>query len=351
MEIEEQKVNNPHPHLLSDALKYYIIFLKMNNESNKSVSRETHQKFGRSVHPSTVQRIWEKYQQTQSITNNWSSQGRPTLLKHEDRTRIEEAVLEDRFLSCQEVRDNLELEVSRQTVQRELKGLGYKAYASPKKPLLSETNEAGRLRFAEEYEDWDVADWSSVIFTDESAFSMVGADGRAHVWRKAEEAMLPGTFQYTTHRSQTIQVWGAISFQGCGPLVLINGNLDGEGYLDLFRYRLRRLYPGLYNGDQIFQDDNAPAHRARVTNRWFEKYGITRLPWPSKSPDLNIIEDVWGHLKYQLRGFVFEDEGELWEELQNQWNRITPDWIQGLYQSLPSRIEAIINAEGGITKY
>jgi transposase len=101
----------------------------------------------------------------------------------------------------------------------------------------------------------------------------------------------------------------------------------------------------------MYQDDNAPPHRARITAEWFEKYGITRLPWPSKSPDINIIEDVWSHIKYHLRGRIFETEEELWEELRNQWNGISQEWIRRLYDSLPARIEAVIAAEGGNTKY
>ena len=82
-------------------------------------------------------------------------------------------------------------------------------------------------------------------------------------------------------------MWGAISQVEVGPLVRVQGKIDGQGYLDLFRYRLRRTYPGLYNNNLIFQDDNANAHIFKVVNEWFGKYGIKRLGWPSKSPDFN----------------------------------------------------------------
>lgn len=131
----------------------------------------------------------------------------------------------------------------------------------------------------------------------------------------------------------------------------VHGTLNGEAYLDLFRHRLRRFYPNLYNGDQIFQDDNAPPHRAGVVREWFEKYEITRLKWPSRSPDLNIIEDCWNRIKRNLRGRVFEDREELWRGVQAEWNNIPQEFIQNLYDSLPNRIQAVLEANGGHTKY
>ena len=40
-------------------------------------------------------------------------------------------------------------------------------------------------------------------------------------------------------------------------------------------------------------DDNARAHRARITNRYLEQAAIVRLDWPARSPDLNPIEHAW----------------------------------------------------------
>jgi len=146
-------------------------------------------------------------------------------------------------------------------------------------------------------------------------------------------------------------IWGAISSRGTGPLVRVDGTLKGDSYLDLFRYRLRRYYPGLYDGSLIFQQDNAPPHRALLVKNWFEKYEIEKLVWPSRSPDLNLIEDVWGRIKFSLRGQTFETEDELWRELQIQWRNIPNEFIEKLYQSMPNRIQAVISSQGGNTKY
>jgi transposase len=39
---------------------------------------------------------------------------------------------------------------------------------------------------------------------------------------------------------------------------------------------------------------NGPIHRARIISYWMEQEGIRVLPWPSRSPDLNPIENILG---------------------------------------------------------
>jgi len=350
MEIEEPR-NKPTPHLFPDEVKWAIVIYKKLGLSNKQVAKRVTNEYSRSISHQTVQRVWSSYQESGNIENKWSSQGRPKALTDEELDLLVEDCIENRTSSVRERREALDLQASRTTINEALLGLGYKAYKAPKKPILSDNNIENRFTFAEEHADWDAEDWKNVVFSDECVFKLVNSNGRTFIRRTEEEIWEEDCIQYHQKHSQSIMVWGAISSDGVGPLVLMD-RYDVEGYLNAFRYRLRRYYPEVYGDGMLFQHDNAPTHTATVTTKWFRDKGIDCLEWPSKSPDLNIIENVWGKIKYELRSQVFEDLDDLWEQVQKTWKiEISQGFINSLCESMPRRIEAVISSNGDYTKY
>ncbi|GFU73435.1 transposable element Tcb2 transposase [Trichonephila clavipes] len=53
----------------------------------------------------------------------------------------------------------------------------------------------------------------------------------------------------------------------------------------------------------LYQDDNAPIHTAKIVQEWFAEHEgeVGHLDWLPQSPDLNIIEHLWGYLESKLR--------------------------------------------------
>ena len=75
----------------------------------------------------------------------------------------------------------------------------------------------------------------------------------------------------------SVMVWAGISTQGKTDLhVIDNGTLTAERYINEILNVHVRPYAGAIGPDFILMDDNACAHRARITNRYLEQAAIVR---------------------------------------------------------------------------
>ena len=75
------------------------------------------------------------------------------------------------------------------------------------------------------------------------------------------------------------------------------------------------------------------------------------MMWPSYSPDLNPIENVWADIDRHLVKFPAKCLTDLEAEIAYAWHHYPQDKIRNLIESMPNRIKLCIEAKGNHTKY
>lgn len=87
------------------------------------------------------------------------------------------------------------------------------------------------------------------------------------------------------------------------------------------------------------------------------KSDYLQLPWPSNLLDLNPIENLWLFLKQRFMKHLSKKEHrphgthELFVVAHEEWEEIDQGTIDDLIDSMPRRIQAVIEADGDHTKW
>ncbi|GFX55723.1 transposable element Tcb2 transposase [Trichonephila clavipes] len=184
---------------------------------------------------------------------------------------------------------------------------------------LTPRHRVARKRWAAEHRDWEQHDWSQVLFTDESRFSL----------------------ECSTRRGRT------------DLHIIRNGTLTGRIYADEILRPHVIPYAGAIRDSFVFQDDNARPHRARLMENMLEAETIQRVEWPACSPDLNPIEHVWDKLGRRIaaRPRPPATVRDLEIALLEEWNSISQSLIDNLIASMANRCAAVLAVRGDHTPY
>ncbi len=181
------------------------------------------------------------------------------------------------------------VKASRATTHRRVKEFGYSCRQR-------------RLTWAKEKKNWTVAQWSKVLFSDESKFCISFGNQGPRVWRKGGEAHSPSCLKSSVKFPQSVMIWGAMSSAGVGPLCFLKTNVTAPVYQEMLEHFMLPSADQLFkDADFIFQQDSVPAHTAKSTKSWLNDHGVGVLDWPANSPDLNPIENLWGNVKRKMR--------------------------------------------------
>ncbi|GFX71342.1 transposable element Tcb2 transposase [Trichonephila clavipes] len=284
------------------------------------------------VSRSVVQRLWDQYQSEDSVSRR-PVPGRPRAT----------TPAEDRFLALsarrrktttvpQLVSDHFQASGRRifaTTVRNRLYNAGLYARRPVVCVPLNGRQRRNRLCWAREHVSSTQQQWASVLFTDESRFTMESDSGRLLIWREQRTRY---------HQSNTVERHRTVT---------------GLRYRDEILDPYVRPYAATIGNDFILMDDNARPHRARIVEEYLEDHGLERMEWPARSPDLNPIEHLWDYLGREVAALNPPPRSlhELKQGLICVWSSLPIPVSDNLINSMGNRCRQCIQVRGGHIPY
>ena len=252
------------------------------------------------------------------------------------------------------LRFDLDLHVS--TIKRHRKSMGLEATKPQFVPFIREANKIKRKDFTIQLRDSEDR-FNDVIFTDESSFqlgnnrqiviSKIVCDSKGKIVSK-DVPRIP-----RLKHPVKVHVWGGISRNGATQLLVFNGIMDAEFYTNKILKEtllpaINHLYP-LPNTHRFWQD-NDPKHTSKMAKKFMEDNNINWFKTPAESPDLNMIENVWGTLKRLVRNDSPKNQNELVASILKNWkDHLTVHQCNRYIDHIFKVIPKVIEAEGGFS--
>src|ERR1700761_4622042 len=342
-----------------------IVIKVLRQEKGYGAKRLMNEFPGKQWKRSGLEKLLRKIDATGSIERKPGSGGRRTAATEINISAVNELALsqEDQPGTHRTVREIArDLSLSKTNVHRIIRNdLKLKCFKKRRAQELTESNKLKRLvcskQLLRKYPEHAV---KLIWFTDEKVFTVERPTNfqndriYAALGTKKKQVSSDRLLRTCSTFSKSVMVSVAVSVLGHTELLFVEPGVkvNGQYYRDVLLKQ--QMLPAIreMSGDVFtFQQDNAPAHRARETVQLLAAETPDFIPpslWPPNSPDLNPVDyKIWGVLQDRVYRTRIQNVDQLKERLRNEWDNFEQQIIEKAISQWRKRLRACVKESGG----
>ena len=235
------------------------------------------------------------------------------------------------------------------TVKKALHLMDYH-WRLPGRKKLTPSQKAARPAFAEEHRS---DTWDKTWAFDEAYFNLQRHSNRCWVSVSTEESLQRSKLR-STQEKISVGICFAINRNRKSALCFLPKNWSDPDLVRLFKEELLPSiqWPRNPSKAQRYIIDNDGRHQMEVWKEFTQSKRLHPLsPWPSNSPDLNPIENVFGWMKNFVENEGPTNEATPKEAVQKAYDNIPDDHLAHLMDSIPTRLELVLKHKGARINY
>jgi len=183
---------------------------------------------------------------------------------------------------------------------------------------------------------------------------------KGRVWRRSDE----GTHQYCTARGKktgtggnTVKFFAAISYNKGFISYMPYEKLNGDFFAAFVKDNFPSIFEASGKTTNLFLQDGDPSQNSAAARNEIEKQNFKIMSIPSRSPDINPIENIFHLVRRKLdreaieKDITNESKQQFTTRIINIFREFPQSIIDRTIESMPKRIHNIIKAEGQRIKY